>query len=132
MPDPDEVPSAPESSRQPGASRPPRASSTGLVIREADRMRTGIEAVVLDVSTGFLSLWTSGQFTFDEQIKIRLRNVVQRFEKEARGLVKKIDANEDGSTIVGVELLTRLSPLEVSMLKMGIASPDAGSGSKWV
>jgi hypothetical protein len=132
MPDPDEVPSAPESSRQPGASRPVRASSTGLVIREADRMRTGIEAVVLDVSTGFLSLWTSSRFTLDEQIKIRLRNVVQRFEKEARGLVKKIDSNEDGSTIVGVELLTRLSPLEVSMLKMGIASPDAGSGSKWV
>jgi len=95
-------------------------------------MRTGIEAVVLDVSTGFLSLWTSSQFTLEEQIKIRLRNVVQRFEKEARGLVKKIDPNGDGSTIVGVELLTRLSPLEVSMLKMGIASPDAGSGSKWV
>jgi hypothetical protein len=132
MPDPDEVPLPPDSSPRPGASRPHRASSTGLVIREADRMRTGIEAVVLDVSTGFLSLWTNGRFALEEQVKIRLRNVVQRFEKEARGLVKKIDSNEDGSTIVGIELLTRLSALEVSLVKMGIASPDAGSGSKWV
>jgi hypothetical protein len=95
-------------------------------------MRTGIEAAVLDVSTGFLSLSTRGRFAVDEPIKIRVRNVVQRFEKEARGLVRTIDARDDGSTTLGIDLLTRLSALEVSLVKMGIASPDAGSATRWV
>jgi hypothetical protein len=91
-----------------------------------------MEAVLLDVSTAFLSLRTQGSFALDEQVKIRLRNVVQRFEKEARGTVRKAEPTDDGSTIVGIDLLTRLSPLEVSLLKMGIVSHQSGSGSKWV
>jgi hypothetical protein len=132
MPDSDHVPSPPDSPRQPADFRPAKSSSTALVVRESDRMRRGIEAAVLDVSTGFLSLSTRGPFAVDEQVKIRLRNVVQRFEKEARGLVRTIDARDDGSTTLGIDLLTRLSALEVSLVKMGIASPDAGSAPRWV
>ncbi len=95
-------------------------------------MRTGTDAAVLDISMSSLLLSTRGPFTVDEQIKIRLRNVVQRFEKEARGVVRKVDANADGSTTLTLELLTRLSALEVSLLKMGIATGQAGSGSRWV
>ena len=68
--------------------RPPKASSTALLIRESDRMRTGIDAVVLEAATGSLSLYTRGQFVIDEQVKVRLKNIVQRFEKETRGLVR--------------------------------------------
>lgn len=95
-------------------------------------MRTGTEAAVLEVSTAFLSLSTRGRFAVDEQVKIHLQNIVQRFEKETRGLVRKIDSSEDGSTTVGIELLTRLSALEVALLKMGIGSSPGGSGSRWV
>jgi hypothetical protein len=129
MPEPDEVP-APADLH--GAPRLPKASSTAVVIREADRMRTGIEAAVLDVATGTLTLLTHGQFAVDEQIKIRLKNVVQRFAKETRGLVRKVTANGDGPTTLSVELLSRLSALEVSLVKMGIASSQEGSTSKWV
>jgi hypothetical protein len=132
MPEPDEVPpplDPPQPSEQP---RAPKASSTARLIRETDRMRTGIDAVVLEASTGSLSLYTQGQFAVDEQVKIRLKNVVQRFEKETRGLVRNIGAHPDGSTVLGIELLSRLSALEVSLVKMGIASPQADSGSKWV
>ncbi len=126
MSDSDEVP-APDD-----PPRPPKASSTALIVRESDKMRTGTDAAVLDISMSSLLLSTRGPFTVDEQIKIRLRNVVQRFEKEARGVVRKVDANADGSTTLTLELLTRLSALEVSLLKMGIATGEAGSGSKWV
>jgi len=130
----DEGPSAADAPRQTQSIRSARASSTAVLVREADRMRSGREAVLLDVSTGFLSLRTQGSFVLDEQVKIRLRNVVQRFEKEARGMVRKAESGEDGSTVVGIDLLTRLSALEVALLKMGIASPQSGSGagSKWV
>jgi hypothetical protein len=126
MSDSNEVP-APDD-----APRPPKASSTAQIVRESDKMRTGTDAAVLDITMSSLLLSTRGPFTVDEQIKIRLRNVVQRFEKEARGVVRKVDANADGSTTLTLELLTRLSALEVSMLKMGIATGQAGSGSRWV
>jgi len=132
MPEPDEVPAPAETPETHGSPRLPKASSTAVVIREADRMRTGIEAAVLDVETGMLTLLTYGQFTVDEQIKIRLKNVVQRFEKLTRGLVRKATAGETGVTTLNVELLSRLSALEVSLVKMGIASSEEGSTSKWV
>ncbi len=132
MPDSDEVPSPPDSLRQPEAFRPAKANTTALLICDADKMRTGTEAAVLEVSTAFLSLSTRGRFAVDEQVKIHLQNIVQRFEKETRGLVRKIDSSEDGSTTVGIELLTRLSALEVALLKMGIGSSPGGSGSRWV
>jgi hypothetical protein len=128
----DEAPSAADPPRQKPATRPAKASSTAVLVREADRMRTGIEAALLEVATGLLTLRTQGSFAIEEQVKIRLRNIVQRFEKEARGAVRKTESGEDGSTIVEIELLTRLSALEVSLLKMGIPSPQSGSGSKWV
>ena len=65
--------------------RPRRGSSTAVIVcAESDRMRIGIDAAVLDVSTGLLSLSTTGSFAVDEQVKIRLKNVIQRFE-ERRG-----------------------------------------------
>lgn len=142
MADPNEIPSpADEMPRSEGAARPglggpeqrrpPRASSTALVTRESDRMRTGIEAVILDVGTGSLSLNANGPFAIGEPLKIKLRNVVQRFEKDARGLVRKSDTNARGSTILEIELLTRLSALEVSLVKMGIASSETESGPQW-
>ncbi len=128
MSDSDEVPAPAPDDPQ----RPPKASSTALIVRESDKMRTGTDAAVLDISMSSLLLSTRGPFAVDEQIKIRLRNIVQRFEKEARGVVRTVDANADGSTILTLELLTRLSALEVSLLKMGIATGQAGSGSRWV
>jgi hypothetical protein len=132
MPDPDEVPPPLDPPKPADPPRAPKGSSTAVLIRESDRMRTGIDGVVLEASTGTLSLYTQGQFTIDEQVKIRLKNVVQRFEKETRGLVRTIAANADGSTTLGIELLSRLSALEVSLVKMGIASPQSDSGSRWV
>jgi hypothetical protein len=139
MPDSDEVPlpvepsrTAGEPSRKPADPRLPRASTTAVVIRESDRMRTGIDAAVLGIAMDSLTLRTLGTFAVEELLKIRLKNIVQRFEKETRGVVRQSDTNVDGSTTVRVELLSRLSALEVSMLKMGIASGEAGAGPKWV
>jgi hypothetical protein len=132
MSEPDEVPAPAETPEPHGTPKLPKASSTAVVIRESDRMRTGIDAAVLDVATGTLTLLSYGQFAAEEPIKIRLKNVVQRFEKETRGLVKKVTAGNAGVTTLDIELLSRLSALEVSLVKMGIAAPQEGSTSKWV
>ncbi len=132
MSEPDDVPPPADTPEPHGTPKLPKASSTAIVIRESDRMRTGIDAAVLDVETGTITLLTYGEFTVDEQIKIRLKNVVQRFEKETRGLVRKVNAGAAGAATLSVELLSRLSALEVSLVKMGIASSQEGSTSKWV
>jgi hypothetical protein len=131
MSDPD-VPAASDSPRLPEPGGPIKASSTAVIVRESDKMRSGTDAVLLDISTSSLRLSTRGSFVIEEQIKIRLRNVVQRFEKEARGIVRQVDSRDDGSITLALELLTRLSALEVSLLKMGIASGQAGTGTRWV
>ena|SRR5579863_1883398 len=131
MVDPTPSPSSSSPAGQP-APGPSNSSSKAIIVRESDRLRTGLAAEVLDVSTAVLSLGTRDSFALNEAIKIRLRNVVQRFEKETRGAVQRIESGEDGSTTIHVELMTRLTPLEVSLLKMGIASPESRSGPKWV
>jgi hypothetical protein len=132
MPNPDEVPSPRDPVRETGARKPPKASTTAQIVRESDRMRAGIEAAVLDVAMPSLTLRTCGSFAVEEPLKIHLKNVVQRFEKEARGVVRTVHAGEDGSTTIGIELLTRLSALEVSLLKMGIHSGPGESETRWV
>ena len=42
------------------------------------------------------------------------------------------EPDQDGSTRLSIELLTRLSALEVSLVKMGIPPAGAGPTSRWV
>jgi hypothetical protein len=67
----------------------------------------------------------------DEQLKIRLKNVVQRCEKEVRGVVRKATRGADGTMTIEIDLFTRLTPIEVSMLRMGVAR-DENAGPRWV
>jgi hypothetical protein len=124
---PDDAPTAKKSSPQPKRS----ASATARIIRETDMMRSGLDAVVRGVTPTELVVEGSPGLKVQDQIKIHLRHVVQRFEKEVRGLVRKVEPLDAESERVTVELFTRLTPVEVGVLKMGIDASD-GSEPRWV
>lgn len=102
-----------------------------VVVRDSDMMRIGLEGSLKDVSVGGIGLLMDEPLQINEQVKIRLHNEVQRFEKEVRGIVRHATAREDGRYHNGVELLLRLTPLEVSLLRMGMAG-ESSQGPQWM
>ena len=105
------------------------------IFRESDAMRNGVPARLHDISIAGLGLTTDDQpLDLLEVVKIRISNEIQRFEREVRGVVRHVTPLEDGGFRIGIELMTRLTPLEVSLLKMipidGAMLND--DGSVWV
>jgi PilZ domain len=105
-----------------------RSKSRVVVIRDTDAMRNGLPGALLDVSCEGLGFVIDAPLEAGEQIKIRVRNDIQRFEKEIRGVVRRVSEDDDGSYQIGVELRCRLTPLDVSMLRSGLI----GSETAWV
>ncbi|HUG90752.1 MAG TPA: PilZ domain-containing protein [Planctomycetaceae bacterium] len=124
----------------PGVPAPPdhrrtvrlRSKSRVLVVRDTDALRSGLEGALVDVSCEGLGFVLGVPLERGEQIKIRVRNDVQRFEKEVRGIVRRVAADdEQGGHLIGVELRSRLTPLDVSMLRSGLIGQNS-EGSVWV
>jgi hypothetical protein len=107
--------------------------SRALVIRETDAMRDGVRGMLRDVSMAKLVVGLPAELPPGEQIKIRLRNLVQRFRKEARGVVRNIEPDKQRADeyLIEVDLYTRLTPLEVSLLRMGIRD-DSQRRTRWM
>lgn len=124
---PDEASAPKQTSPQPQRT----ASATARIIRETDMMRAGLDAAVRGVSPTELVVEGPPGLKVSDQIKAHLRHVVQRFEKEVRGLVRKVEPLDAGSERITIELFTRLTPVEVGVLKMGI-DVSGGSGPRWV
>lgn len=126
----DQQPAADESEQKRYTQRY-RSRAVALVIRETDKMRTGIAAELIDVSAGGLRVLLETELNVGEQLKVRLKNEIERFEKEVRGIVRRATPTEDGRFDCGVELYTRLTPLEVSLARVNTDS-DVDDGPKWV
>ena len=107
-------------------------SSGALVIRDTDHMRSGIEAALKNVSLTGLGLMMQEPLNLNEQIKIRVRNEIQRVQKEIRGIVRHVTAREDAGWYVGVELYSRLTPLEVGLLRMGLKRDLEAGNPLWM
>ena len=102
-----------------------------LVVRETDMMRCGFDATLRNLSAGGLGLRLRVPLDPGEQVKVVVRNQIQRIEKEVRGIVRHV--TPDGEDfLVGVELCSRLTPLEVGLLRMGLPTDPHGSGPTWV
>ncbi len=98
---------------------PSKAGAT--IIRESDMMRAGIPAELVDVTVAGLGIRCPEELPADEAVQIKLFNQIQRFEKDTRGIIKHCTPHGDEFRI-GVELILRLTPLEVSLLRMGIVN----------
>jgi hypothetical protein len=123
---PDQTPSAKDSRAEVRRT----GGATARIIREMDMMRAGLDAVLREVSASHLVLEGSPGLKLQDQIKVQLHHVVQRFDKEVRGLVRQIEPIDPQRERIFVELFTRLTPVEVGVLKMGI---DVGgnAGPRW-
>jgi hypothetical protein len=109
------------------------ARAVAMIYRDDDAMRKGIPVKLHDISAAGLGL-TLPDVSLDllEQVKIRLQNDVQRFDREVRGIVRHISALPDGQYRVGIELTSRLTPLEVSLLTIRPLTGENDGNSTWV
>jgi len=109
--------------------RKPNAS----ILRDTDVLRHGLPGHLEQVELGELVIALDEELPLREQIKIIVKNEVQRLEREVRGIVLDCTPGEqDAGFRVSIELYTRLTPLDVSMLRQGMKSESQPSQSKWL
>lgn len=102
------------------------------VVRESDALRKGIPASLVDVSVGGVGLLTREQYTQGERVSVRLKNEIQRYCREIRGVVRWIQEVESGGYRVGIELGTRLSPLDLMGMAALSTSHDSTAEKVWL
>lgn len=108
------------------------AKAEAVVIRESDAMRLGLEARLADISPRGVGLLFRGETPEQgEAVTVHLQNDIQRVRKQTRGVVRHITPEESGEVRIGLELYSPLTPLEVSLFRMGIARGD-GEAAVWV
>ena len=98
----------------------PRRFGNGaaVIFRSSDMMRFGIEGDILDISVAGVGISMGEPLEVNEQITVLLTNLIQRVQEEVRGIVRHSMQRDDGMYHVGIELVPRLTPMLVSMLKM--------------
>lgn len=123
-----------ETNRSPD--RQPRLRHLGraetIVLRDADVMRVGLRVRLYKINASSLSIISPVPLRIGEQIKIKLRNDVQRFVTELRGVARRLAPTEDDSFLVGIELFSRLMPLDVMMLRRAGVADVSYTGKIWV
>jgi hypothetical protein len=103
-----------------------------LVLRDNDTMRTGVGVRLDYIRAAGLGVVSLVPLRLNEQVKIRLRNEVQRITADLRGAVRRIEANEDGTFHIDFELFTRLMPLDVMALRRAGATDIILPEKIWV
>jgi hypothetical protein len=88
-----------------------------VVLRDDDTMRAGLCVRLETIRAGTLEVVSPIPLRTNEQVKIRLRNEIQRITADLRGAVRWFRPREDGSYLVEFELFTRLMPLDVMALR---------------
>lgn len=102
------------------------------VVRESDALRKGIPAGLVDVSVGGVGLLTQEQYTQGERVSVRLKNEIQRYCREIRGVVRWVQDAEPGMFRVGIELGTRLSPLDLMGMAALPTSHESTGNKVWM
>ena len=103
-----------------------------MVLRDDDVMRIGVLVRLNTVHAASLSIISPVLLRLGEQVKIKLRNDVQRFATELRGVARRLAPTADGNFLVGIELFSRLMPLDVMMLRRAGVADVQYAGKIWV
>ena len=103
-----------------------------VILRDSDVMRIGLRVGLQTVSAAALGISSQVPLKVGEQIKVRLRNEVQRFLTEMRGAVRRVEAVETGRYFIAIELFSRLMPLDVMMLRRVGIDDVVCTGKIWV
>lgn len=102
------------------------------VIRVNDPLRKGLRVEMVDVSLSGVGFSCRESLQQGERVTIRVQNVVQRFRKEMRGVVRWNLCLGDGTARVGVELQSSFSALDMQMLKRAGLDVASSVGRVWV
>ena len=97
-----------------------------------DAMRSGQQVRLEAIHASALSIVASASFRRGEQLKIRLRNDIQRITADLRGAVRRIGLRDDGAYLVEIDLFTRLMPLDVMALRRAGATDVELPDKIWV
>ncbi len=103
-----------------------------ILLRDDDVMRAGLRVGLQTISAAALGIVSPVPLRVTEQIKVRLRNDVQRFITEMRGAVRRLEPAGDGSFLIDIELFARLMPLDVMMLRRAGMHDVTYTGPIWV
>jgi hypothetical protein len=103
-----------------------------ILLRDDDVMRAGLRVGLQTISAAALGIVSPVRLRAAEQIKVRLRNDVQRFITEMRGAVRRLEPTGDGNFLIDIELFARLMPLDVMMLRRAGISDVTCMGPIWV
>ena len=104
------------------------------LLRDSDVMWTGLRVGLRTISATSLGIVSSVPLKVGEQLKVRLRNDVQRFRAELRGAVRKVKPapGTNGGWWITIEIFTRLMPLDVMMLRRAGVADVVTTGRIWV
>jgi hypothetical protein len=119
-----------EPDRRRAARHPGRALAE--VVRDSDPLRHVLRVELLDVSVTGVGILVGAQLNQQERVRVRLRNVVQRFLKEVHGIVRWIETTPDGKFRVGVELSSPFSAVDMQMLKRAGIGTSGDSKRTWI
>jgi hypothetical protein len=131
---------APSSNREQLATEPPAerrlrlrhlGKAETLILRDSDTMRVGLGVRLDSIRAAGLGVISPTALRLGEQIKVRLRNDVQRITAELRGSVRQVEPCEDGYAIE-IELFSRLMPLDVMALRRAGATDVILPDKIWV
>jgi hypothetical protein len=111
----------------------PETAPTAAPVEERRRhLRKGIPATLVDVSVSGVGLTSHVPFTAGERVSVRLVNEIQRYCREIRGVIRWTSEIEQGTYRLGIELGTRLSPLDLMGMAALSGSSASHSDSKWM
>jgi hypothetical protein len=103
-----------------------------IVLRDTDVMRVGLRVRLYSIKSSALSIISPIPLRLGEQVKVKLRNDVQRFATELRGVARRLAPTDDDNFLVGIELFSRLMPLDVMMLRRAGVADVQYAGKIWV
>jgi hypothetical protein len=103
-----------------------------LIIRDTDTMRIGLRVRLESIRAAELEVVSPVALRINEQVKINLRNDVQRITAELRGAVRWLEPRDDGSFLIELGLFTRLMPLDVMALRRAGATDVTLIEKIWV
>lgn len=107
------------------------STHSASILLDSDAMRIGMEVRIVNLSVSGLALQAAQAIAEGEFISVTVENAVQRFKKTVRGRVRHCTASDGDRWLIGVELMTRFSPLEISLLRMR-ASDEDDQKPKWM
>lgn len=93
------------------------STATALIVRDSDRMRSGIRGQLSDISIAGFAVLLSAPLEVGESISVELENPIQRAKVSLRACVRYVLSEDERTYRVGCSVLNRLTVQQVEALR---------------